>query len=453
MNAKVDCPEDLLVHRRRQSLTSAEARTLADHTRACDLCRMSLSLGSAVAPLPPIDDADAALAARWVAGALAPGPSPSGRTHARSRRQHRVIGQRRWLATAAALLLTAGVAAAAAWQRMSSSPPAAPAVDPARESAAWTRGANGDRRAWPRPRRRCPQQRSSLRPRSRSRRRRSRPRRRRHRWRIRCRGRRIRSPPSSASHARCAAIQLRRRRRACSPRRTARGASGGSRTRRSSTRICAGRSPRRKRRRSRCCRSLTCCSRRARPTRRWRDSTPIWPAPPRCSRKRRWSGEPAPWHRIEGRGADERAAWRQLLDRYPRSTYGWRARQRLARSRRRRSMMPRRRADADCRRARDRRVGAGGARACGPGRRGVRRARAGGAGERAGRVRQSGRTPSGSGRPAGRDRDWTCRAAARRRGLPGQRHGRRARDGVGDPGRNHCLGARRRRRSRALRVP
>jgi hypothetical protein len=33
--------------------------------------------------------------------------------------------------------------------------------------------------------------------------------------------------------------------------------------------------------------------------------------------------------RIEGRGADERAAWLELLARYPRSTYAWRARQRL----------------------------------------------------------------------------------------------------------------------------
>ena len=62
---------------------------------------------------------------------------------------HRVVGQRRWLATAAALLLTAGVAAAAAWQRISSPPPAAPAVESAQEPAARARGRQSGRVATP----------------------------------------------------------------------------------------------------------------------------------------------------------------------------------------------------------------------------------------------------------------------------------------------------------------
>src|SRR5262245_25572951 len=106
MNATIDCPEDLLVRRRRGSLTAAEERVLADHTATCDLCRMSLSLGRAIEPLPAADDVDAALAARWVAGVLAPRAVP-GRSNARSPRRR--VGQRRWLATAAAVLLTAGV--------------------------------------------------------------------------------------------------------------------------------------------------------------------------------------------------------------------------------------------------------------------------------------------------------------------------------------------------------
>ena len=324
MNARIDCPEDLLVLRRRRSLTAAEERTLADHGEDVQSLPDVAVAGSAVEPLPPVDDADAALAARWVAGALAPRVVP-GRSNARSPRPPGV-GQRRWLATAAALLLTAGVAAAAAWQRISSPPPAAPAVDSAREPAARARGRRSARVAAPAealpaaPEQPAPEEPVAPPPAAAARR-----------------------PATLAHPAPQPAHPIAKQREA----RKVRGDPAATTAA-----------------------NLFAAANRARRERRFADAAQLYQtlhrsfaaseeatqsllsladmllaqgqADAALARFDAYLASAAPvlaeealvgraraLARIEGRSADERAAWRELLDRYPRSTYGWRARQRL----------------------------------------------------------------------------------------------------------------------------
>jgi len=129
------CPEDLLVDERRGTLTAGQRRELAEHRVGCGLCRMATAIGRAIDPLREVDADDAALGARLVDRVLAPrvvpalaaettasrGRAPVGdpprsarRLRLRSRR-----ARRRSLAVAAVLLLTAGVSAAAALWRVS----------------------------------------------------------------------------------------------------------------------------------------------------------------------------------------------------------------------------------------------------------------------------------------------------------------------------------------------
>ena len=113
MNAAA-CPEDALVRARRGALTDDEARVLEVHLAACATCRMSAALGRTVGPLPAPDDEDEALARRLVARQLddVP-PAARGRVVALPARARR--WRPRTLARAASLLLVASAASAAYW--------------------------------------------------------------------------------------------------------------------------------------------------------------------------------------------------------------------------------------------------------------------------------------------------------------------------------------------------
>jgi hypothetical protein len=132
-----ECPEDLLVGERRGTLTAGQRRDLTEHRVGCALCRLDTAIGRAIDPLLEVDADDAALAARLVDRVLAPRAIPAraaDATAARRGRRAPVGGpppparrlllrprhaRRRSLAVAAVLLLTAGVSAAAALWRVS----------------------------------------------------------------------------------------------------------------------------------------------------------------------------------------------------------------------------------------------------------------------------------------------------------------------------------------------
>jgi TolA-binding protein len=110
------CPEDLLVREHQGALAAAERRALIDHAATCELCRLSLSIGKAIDPLPDLGEtSDDLLVARLVGRALAtprhvrPAAAPP-----RRRRTPRSAARR--YAVAAALLLLAGTASAAWWR-------------------------------------------------------------------------------------------------------------------------------------------------------------------------------------------------------------------------------------------------------------------------------------------------------------------------------------------------
>jgi len=134
------CPEDALVRARRGELQPGEAGTLEAHLAVCAVCRMSAALGRAVGPLPPPDDEDEALARRLIdrhLGAVPPAPS----VVALPLRPRRAQG--RTLALAASLLLMAGAASAGYWAVRAKTAPPGPA------RAAWTPPPAPPRRAPP----------------------------------------------------------------------------------------------------------------------------------------------------------------------------------------------------------------------------------------------------------------------------------------------------------------
>jgi hypothetical protein len=137
----VGCPDDLLVELRRGTLSRGRPRALDAHLLICAECRMSAALGRAVGPLPSVDAADEAMAARLVARTLAPRALPAGNappaprpgvraaaSSARSRPSAGAARIPRWAAVAAGLALLAGAASAAVWRgrRLLAQPPRGP---------------------------------------------------------------------------------------------------------------------------------------------------------------------------------------------------------------------------------------------------------------------------------------------------------------------------------------
>jgi TolA-binding protein len=121
-----DCPEDLLVRERQGILAAADRGILLDHATTCPLCRLTLSLGRAIEPLPSLDTADDLMVARMVERTLAaPGGgagvaavmlAPSGTVTGTPARGNRGRTRPRRYAVAAALVLIAGTASAAWWR-------------------------------------------------------------------------------------------------------------------------------------------------------------------------------------------------------------------------------------------------------------------------------------------------------------------------------------------------
>ena len=131
-------PEELLERERRGSALSADEReTLADHIRGCAVCRFAVQTAADFAREVPVDAAPAARfepliqAALWSIHAAAP--------RARGRVRRRV----QWVAAAASIVLMAGAAAAARWSGFLGTRERTPASDGRRVSrpvkaAPWT---------------------------------------------------------------------------------------------------------------------------------------------------------------------------------------------------------------------------------------------------------------------------------------------------------------------------
>jgi TolA-binding protein len=140
MSTPLECPDDLLILRRRRALTAAEERVLAEHLESCDVCRMSLALHSRLEPLPTIGDSDAELSARWVSRTLAPRAVPQPRAEPEvpvpTRRYVRRRPVPRWLVASAALVLLAGAAGATVWRSVLFVAPPEPAEAPSPAPAA-----------------------------------------------------------------------------------------------------------------------------------------------------------------------------------------------------------------------------------------------------------------------------------------------------------------------------
>jgi TolA-binding protein len=122
------CPDDLLVGARRGTLSADEARTLNGHLATCATCRLSDVIGRSVGPLPPVDDEDDAMALRLLARvpsqivALPRRPEPK-----------RFVAPWRWprWAAVASVVAVAGVSSAAIWtahRRATQARSAAPAA-------------------------------------------------------------------------------------------------------------------------------------------------------------------------------------------------------------------------------------------------------------------------------------------------------------------------------------
>jgi hypothetical protein len=118
------CPDDLLVLAQRGLLLPHDRRTLDEHAARCDACRMSVALGRLFGPLPDVDDTDASLSARVVARLRQPD------LHARPTRASRSrTTRRKWITFAVLLTSLAGFASAAIWQH-SRQPVISPANPP-----------------------------------------------------------------------------------------------------------------------------------------------------------------------------------------------------------------------------------------------------------------------------------------------------------------------------------